>query len=141
MASLNKVFLMGNLTRDPELRYTPQGTAVVNLGLAVNRYFKDKTGQNQKDTCFINVIVWGQMAEVCNQYLHKGRPIIVEGRLQSRNWKDNEGRNRTTIEVISENVQFMPQRVKEESKDIDLGAEPQEIPNIGNGEEEHGEVN
>ncbi|MFA6281219.1 MAG: single-stranded DNA-binding protein [Candidatus Omnitrophota bacterium] len=124
MASLNKVFLMGNLTRDPELRYTPQGAAVVNLGLAVNRYYKDKSGQNQQDTCFINVAVWGQMAEVCNQYLQKGRQIIVEGRLQSRNWKDNEGKNRTTIEVKADNVQFMPNRAKEEAKEVDLGEAP-----------------
>lgn len=141
MASLNKVFLMGNLTRDPELRYTPQGTAVVNLGLAVNRFFKDKTGQNQKDTCFINIIVWGQMAEVCNQYLAKGRQIVVEGRLQSRSWKDNEGKNRTTIEVRADNVQFMPNRVKEETKDVDLGEEPQEAPNPESNNEQPGEVN
>lgn len=150
---MNKVFLMGNLTRDPELRYTPQGTAVVNLGLAVNRFFKDKSGQNQKDTCFINVIVWGQMAEVCNQYLAKGRQIVVEGRLQSRSWKDNEGKNRTTIEVRADNVQFMPSRVKEQTKDVDLGEEPQTqtqaqaLPepepesNSENTNEEPGEVN
>lgn len=141
MANFNKVFLMGNLTRDPELRYTPQGTAVVNLGLAVNRFFKDKSGQNQKDTCFINVIVWGQMAEVCNQYLAKGRQILVEGRLQSRSWKDNEGKNRTTIEVRADNVQFMPARAKEETKDVDLGEEPQDVPSPENNNEEPGEVN
>jgi single-strand DNA-binding protein len=141
MASLNKVFLMGNLTRDPELRYTPQGTAVVNLGLAVNRFFKDKSGQNQKDTCFINVIVWGQMAEVCNQYLAKGRQIMIEGRLQSRSWKDNEGKNRTTIEVRADNVQFMQPRAKEETKDVDLGEAPQEVADLENTNEEPGEVN
>ncbi len=141
MASLNKVFLMGNLTRDPELRYTPQGAAVVNLGLAVNRFFKDKSGQNQKDTCFINVIVWGQMAEVCNQYLAKGRQIIVEGRLQSRSWKDNEGKNRTTIEVKADNVQFMQPRAKEETKNVDLGEAPQEVADLENTSEESGEVN
>lgn len=143
MASLNKVFLMGNLTRDPELRYTPAGAAVVNLGLAVNRYFKSKDGQNQKDTCFINVIVWGQMAEVCNQYLQKGRQVIVEGRLQSRNWKDNEGKNRTTIEVKADNVQFMQPRAKDENKEIDLGEEPAQSSGIESSEinEESGEVN
>lgn len=142
MASFNKVFLMGNLTRDPELRYTPQGTAVVNLGLAANRFFKDKSGQNQQETCFINVIVWGQMAEVCNQYLAKGRQILVEGRLQSRSWKDNEGKNRTTIEVRADNVQFMTPRAKEETKEVDLGEAPQEAPSSDlNNNEEPGEVN
>ncbi|MFA5270716.1 MAG: single-stranded DNA-binding protein [Candidatus Omnitrophota bacterium] len=140
MASLNKVFLMGNLTRDPELRYTPQGAAVVNLGLAVNRYYKDKSGQNQQDTCFLNVIVWGQMAEVCNQYLQKGRQIIVEGRLQSRSWKDNDGKNRTTIEVKADNVQFMSNRAKEETKEVDLGEAPAESTGAEHNEEQ-GEVN
>ena len=73
MVSLNKIFLIGNLTKDPELRYTPQGTAVATLRLAVNTQFKDKTGEAKKDTCFVNVVVWGQLAEVCNQYLEKGR--------------------------------------------------------------------
>lgn len=141
MASLNKVFLMGNLTRDPELRYTPQGAAVVNLGLAVNRYYKDKNGQNQQDTCFINVIVWGPMAEVCNQYLQKGRQVIVEGRLQSRSWKDNEGKNRTTIEVKADNVQFMQNKAKEETKEVDLGGEPAELTATERNNEEQGEVN
>jgi len=141
MASLNKVFLIGNLTRDPELRYTPQGTAVTNLGIAVNRFFKDKTGQKQQDTCFLTVVVWGQMAEVCNQYLQKGRQVCVEGRLQSRSWKDNEGKNRSTIEVRADNVQFMSPRAKEESKEIDLGQEPEEVVHLENNQDQEvGEV-
>ncbi|MBU2102840.1 MAG: single-stranded DNA-binding protein [Candidatus Omnitrophota bacterium] len=128
MANFNKVILIGNLTRDPELRYTPQGTAVTNLGLAVNRTFKDKSGQNQQDVCFLTVVVWGKMAEVCNQYLQKGRQVCIEGRLQSRSWQDNEGKKRTTIEVCAENVQFMPRPVKEETREIDLGEEPKDAP-------------
>lgn len=131
MINLNKVFLIGNLTRDPELRYTPQGTAVTTLRLAVNRSFKDKTGQMQKDTCFVNVVVWAQMAEVCNQYLQKGRQVFIEGRLQSRSWQDKEGKNRNVIEVVAMRVQFMPQAVRKETQeqgpDVDLGDEPEAV--------------
>jgi len=125
MVNFNKVFIIGNLTRDPELRYTPQGTAVTTLRVAINTPFKDKNGQLQRDTCFINVVVWGQMAEICNQYLQKGRQIFVEGRLISRSWQDNEGRSRSTIEVRAQRVQFMPRTAREEGKEIDLGEEPQ----------------
>ena len=108
MVSLNRVCLVGNLTRDPELRYTPQGTAVTTLRLAANSPFKDKSGQTQKETCFVNVVVWAQMAEVCNQYLQKGRPVFIEGRLQSRSWQDSEGKNRSTLEIKASRVQFLP---------------------------------
>ncbi|MBU1124405.1 MAG: single-stranded DNA-binding protein [Candidatus Omnitrophica bacterium] len=107
MANFNKVFLMGNLTKDPELRYTPQGTAVVNLRLAVNRRFRTKTQEFKDETCFITVVAWSKQAEVCNQYLQKGRPVFVEGRLQSRSWEDAAGQKRTTIEVVAERVQFL----------------------------------
>ena len=107
MASLNKVLLIGNLTKDPELRYTPGGVAVANLRLAVNRRYKDKTGEWKEDTCFITVTAWDKQAEVCNQYLQKGRPIFVEGRLQSRSWETNDGQKRTTIDVRAERIQFL----------------------------------
>lgn len=107
MASLNRVLLIGNLTKDPELRYTPQGTAVVNLRLAVNRKFKDKNQELKEETCFITAVVWDKQAETCNQYLHKGSPIFVEGRLQSRSWDDNAGQKRSVIEVRVERVQFL----------------------------------
>lgn len=109
MASLNKVLLIGNLTKDPELRYTPQGIAVVNLRMAVNRKFKDKAGQLKDETCFITVVAWDKQAEVCNQYLQKGRPIFVEGRLQSRSWEDQNGQKRNTIDIRAERVQFLGQ--------------------------------
>ncbi|MDD5070455.1 MAG: single-stranded DNA-binding protein [Candidatus Omnitrophica bacterium] len=132
MINLNKVFVVGNLTRDPELRYTPTGTAVSTLRIAVNTSFKDKTGQLQKDTCFINVVVWAQMAEVCNQYLQKGSQVLVDGRLQSRSWQDNDGKNRSTIEIRANRVQFMPKTAKEQdNKDnIDLGDEPETVLNL-----------
>ncbi|MDD5238426.1 MAG: single-stranded DNA-binding protein [Candidatus Omnitrophica bacterium] len=107
MASLNKVFLMGNLTKDPELRYTPQGTAVVNLRLAVNRKFRTKTEEWKEETCFITAVVWNKQAETCNQYLQKGRNVFIEGRLQSRSWEDNAGQKRSVIEVRAERVQFL----------------------------------
>jgi len=107
MANFNKVLLMGNLTKDPELRYTPQGIAVANLRLAVNRRFRNKNQELKEETCFITAVVWDKQAETCNQYLHKGSPIFVEGRLQSRSWEDNAGQKRSVIEVRAERVQFL----------------------------------
>ena len=107
MAFLNRVFLIGNLTRDPELRYTPQGTAVVNLRLAVNRRFRTRSGEDKSETCFITVVAWDKQAETCNQYLRKGRAVFIEGRLQSRDFEDNSGQKRSVIEVRAERVQFL----------------------------------
>ena len=107
MASYNKVLLMGNLTKDPELRYTPQGAAVANLRMAVNRKYKDKNQELKEEVCFITAVVWNKQAETCNQYLHKGSGLFVEGRLQSRSWEDNTGAKRSVIEVRAERVQFM----------------------------------
>jgi single-strand DNA-binding protein len=126
MVNFNRVLLVGNLTRDPELRYTPQGTAVATLRMAVNTPFKDKAGQFQKETCFINVVVWAQAAESCNQYLQKGSSVFVEGRLMSRSWKDNEDKTRSVIEVRAVKVQFMPKSAPQDGKSADLGEEPQE---------------
>ena len=107
MANLNRVLLIGNLTKDPELRYTPQGTAVVNLRMAVNRKYRDKSQEMKEDTCFLTVVVWDKQAETCNQYLRKGSPVFVEGRLQSRSWEDNAGQKRSVVEVRAERVQFL----------------------------------
>lgn len=107
MANLNRVFLIGNLTRDPELRYTPSGMAVTNLRLAVNHRFKDRSGELKQDTCFVNIVVWDKQAETSNQYLQKGRSVLIEGRLQSRSWQDNEGKNRSVIEVRADRVVFL----------------------------------
>ncbi|MDD4954273.1 MAG: single-stranded DNA-binding protein, partial [Candidatus Omnitrophica bacterium] len=90
-----------------ELRYTPQGAAVVNLRLAVNRKFKNKEQELKEETCFITAVVWSKQAEACNQYLHKGSPVFVEGRLQSRSFEDNTGAKRNVIEVRAERVQFL----------------------------------
>ncbi len=107
MASYNKVLLMGNLTKDPELRYTPSGAAVANLRLAVNRRYKDKNQELKEEVCFITAVVWNKQAETCNQYLHKGSSVFIEGRLQSRSWEDNTGAKRNVIEVRAERVQFL----------------------------------
>lgn len=107
MANLNKVFLIGNLTRDPELRYTPGGTAVANLGIAVNRRFKDSSGELKEEVCFLTVTVWDKQAEACCQYLSKGRPVFVEGVLQSRFWETTDGQKRSAIDVRAERVQFL----------------------------------
>jgi len=109
MASFNRVFLMGNLTKDPELRYTPQGVAVANLRLAVNRKYRTKTQETKEEVCFITVVVWNKQAESCNQYLHKGSPLFVEGMLQSRSWDDASGQKRSVVEVRADRVQFLGQ--------------------------------
>ena len=107
MANLNKVFIIGNLTRDPELRYTPGGTAVVNLRMATNRRYKDKSGEAKQEVCFLTVVAWDKQAEVCNQYLHKGSPLFVEGRIQSRSWDGADGKKRNVIEIRAERIQFL----------------------------------
>jgi len=132
VVNVNKVLLVGNLTKDPELRYTPQGTAVATLRIAVNTPFKDKSGETKRDTCFVNVIAWGQLAEICNQYLEKGRSIFVEGRLVSRSWQNSEGKSRSVIEVRATSVQFMPKGVRQEAKEVDLGDEPEEPVGLDN---------
>lgn len=114
-ANLNKVFLMGNLTRDPELRYVPSGTAVANFSLAVNRQYKGTTGEKKEEVSFIRVVVWGKMAEICGEYLSKGRPVLVEGRLQSRSWEGQDGQKRSALDVIANNVQFLGSRDKQSS--------------------------
>jgi len=107
MASLNKVLLIGNLTRDPELRYTPSGTAICNFSLAINTFYNDKAGQQQRDTCFMRVTVWGKSGESCAHHLVKGRPVFVEGRLRSRNWESEDGQKKSSIEVVADRVQFL----------------------------------
>lgn len=123
MANVNKVFLIGNLTKDPELRYTPQGTAVVNLRIAVNRRFRDKNQELKEETCFLTVVVWDKQAETCNQYLHKGSPVFIEGRLQSRSWEDNAGQKRSALEVRAERVQFLGPINKGNAPSVDEGTQ------------------
>jgi len=108
MAALNKVFLMGNLTRDPELRYTPQGTAVSSFGLATTRRWKSPDGQEREDTVFVDVNAFGRQAEVISEYMTKGRPIFIEGRLKLDQWNDKEtGAKRSKLTVTVEGFQFL----------------------------------
>jgi single-strand DNA-binding protein len=110
MASFNKVILMGNLTRDPELRVTPKGTAVCQIGVAVNQSYKDKDGNAREETTFVDVDVFGRQAEVIAKYLTKGRPILVEGRLKLDSWETKEGEKRSKLKVVLENFQFVGSR-------------------------------
>lgn len=131
MANLNKVFLIGNLTRDPEKRYTPGGTAVANLGIAVNRKFKDSTGELKEEVCFLTVTVWDKQAEACCQYLSKGKPVFVEGVLQSRFWETPEGQKRSAIDVRAERVQFLGSygggKDKGKEEDVDVASQQEEV--------------
>ncbi len=110
MANLNKVFLIGNITRQPELRYTPGGSAVTTLGVAVNRRFKDSSGALKEEVTFVDVSVFSKQAEACAQYLQKGSPVFVEGRLHLRKWETPEGQTRTKLDVTAERVQFLGKR-------------------------------
>jgi single-strand DNA-binding protein len=108
MASFNKVILLGNLTRDPEVRYTPKGTAVTDLGLAVNRSYTAENGEKREEVTFVDVTFWGRTAEVAGEYLKKGRPVFVEGRLQLDSWDDKQsGQKRSKLKVIGENMQML----------------------------------
>lgn len=110
MPNLNKVMLMGNLTRDPELRFTQNNTAVTKLGLAVNRRWRNQSGEQQEETCFVDCTAFGRTGEVLNQYLKKGRPVFIEGRLHLNQWQDKEGQNRSKMEVIIESFEFIDSR-------------------------------
>ncbi len=112
MANLNKVFLMGNLTRNPELRYTPSGTAVASFGLAVNRNWTGQDGEKKTEVCFVDISAFGRTAEVINEYLSKGNPIFVEGRLQFNQWETKDGQKRSTLRVVAENFQFIGSATK-----------------------------
>jgi len=107
MPDLNKVFLAGRLTRDPELRYLPSGTAVCKMGLAVSRFYKTRDGEKREETLFINITAWGKTGEFCNEYLRKGRPILVEGQLRSNDYVDKEGNKRTGFEISADRIQQM----------------------------------
>jgi single-strand DNA-binding protein len=106
MANFNKVFLMGNLTRDPELRYTPSGTPVCEFGLAVNRTYTTSNGEQREDTCFVDVTMWGRRGVVISEYFIKGRPIFIEGRLNYDSWETADGR-RSRLTVVAENFEFI----------------------------------
>jgi len=109
---LNKTLVVARLTKDPEMRYTPSGEAVINLRLASSRYYKSKTGEKKEETCFLTAVVWGKRAENCNTQLKKGSAVFIEGRLQSRSWEGQDGKKNYATDLLVEDIQFMD-RTKE----------------------------
>jgi len=109
-ASLNKVLLIGNLTRDPELRYTPSGAAVCTFGIATNRFYVASDGTKKEEAEFIKIVSWNKLAELCSQLLSKGRKVYVEGRLQTRSWETPDGQNRQTTEVVIDDMRILDSR-------------------------------
>jgi single-strand DNA-binding protein len=108
MASFNKVILLGNLTRDPEVRYTPKGSAVCDLGIAVNRVYTTDSGEKREEVTYVDVVLWARLAEIAGEYLKKGRPIFIEGRLQMDSWDDKQtGQKRTKLRVVGETMQLL----------------------------------
>ena len=107
MANVNKVFLIGNLTRDPELRYTPQGTAVGEFGLAINRQWKGPNGEKKEEVCFVDCQAWARGAEIISEYCKKGSSLFVEGRLKLDSWEGKDGQKRSRMRVVVENFQFL----------------------------------
>jgi single-strand DNA-binding protein len=111
MASFNKVILLGNLTRDPEVRYTPKGSAVCDLGIAVNRVYTTEGGERREEVTFVDVVLWARLAEIAGEYLKKGRPVFIEGRLQMDSWDDKQtGQKRSKLRVVGESMQLLGSR-------------------------------
>jgi single-strand DNA-binding protein len=135
--SLNKVQLIGNLTRDPELRYTPQGTAVCTLGLATNRSWVTESGEKKEDTEFHRLVAWNKLAELCSQLLFKGRKVFVEGRLQTRQWQGQDGNQRQTTEIVISDMIILDSRRAPGEGTVTEGAVPEETsPDLASGSEE-----
>ncbi|MBU1693647.1 MAG: single-stranded DNA-binding protein [Verrucomicrobia bacterium] len=119
MAAMNKVLLVGNVTRDPEIQRTPSGSSVLDLGVAVSENYKGKDGQVVQSTCFTDVVVWGRQAESCAQYLAKGSPVMVEGRLQLDQWKTEAGENRSKLKIHAQRIQFLGRGRREEPEPVE----------------------
>lgn len=114
MASLNKVFLIGNLTRDPDLKYTADGTAICNFGIAVNESFKGKDGEKKEKVGFYDVVVWGKSAENANSYLAKGRAVMIEGKLDYSTWETDDGAKRSKVSIVAQNIQYLSSPISQE---------------------------
>ena len=128
--SLNKVMLIGNLTRDPELRYTPAGTAVVSFGLATNRGWTTESGEKKEETEFHRIVAWNKLAELCSQLLTKGRKIYVEGRLQTRSWQGQDGVQRTSTEIVIDDMIILDSRRMEADMASTLSAQQPVAPTV-----------
>jgi single-strand DNA-binding protein len=123
MAGINKVILIGNLGKDPELRYTPGGQAVASFSLATSEKWRDKDGVMQDKTEWHNIVVWGRQAEVAKEYLAKGKQVYIEGRIQTRSWEDKEGNKRYTTEIVGQRMQFLGTRDSGKETPSDMPAE------------------
>ncbi len=131
MASVNKVILIGNLGKDPELRYTPSGTAVGNFNIATNEVWTDKNGEKQTRTEWHRIVTWGKLAETCGEFLVKGKQVYVEGSIQTRSWDDKEGNKRTTTEVRAQRVVMLgraEERAMEEAMPVEEKSEDSDVP-------------
>ena len=128
MTSLNKVILLGNLTRDPELRYAPNSTPVTRFGLTVNTSRTKQDDERRKEVCFVDIVAFGRQAETASEYLSKGRPALVEGRLQWRSWEGQDGQKRSKHEVIAERIQFMPRGREEGTERTSAGPSMERTP-------------
>ncbi|HUW24097.1 MAG TPA: single-stranded DNA-binding protein [Patescibacteria group bacterium] len=133
--SLNKVQLIGNLTRDPELRYTPQGTAVCTLGLATNRSWTTESGEKREETEFHRIVAWNKLAELCSQLLFKGRKVYVEGRLQTRTWAAQDGSQRQATEIVIEEMIILDSRQAEAEREMAPAATEPPVPETPPAEE------
>ena len=143
MANLNKVLLLGNLTRDPELRHTPKGTAVAELGIALKRRTQDGNGGWKDETTYVDVTTWGSSAENAHKYLSKGRAIMIEGRLHLDTWEDKEtGQKRNKLKVVAENIQFLPDgKCKSSSSDREPATRSDGLPINGASVDDYDEDN
>jgi len=128
MASLNRVILVGNLTKDPEVKSTPDGTSVANLRMAVNRPWTNKQGEREAD--YFTIVAWRKLAELCSQYLSKGSPVAIEGRLQTRSWETQEGQKRSTVEIVADNIQFLSRGAGGNDYQADQSSSQQDSSNL-----------
>jgi single-strand DNA-binding protein len=120
---LNKVMIIGHLGRDPEMRYTPSGRPVASFSVAVSRNWKSSNGERKSETEWFKIVAWGRLAEICKEYLHKGQQVYIEGRLQTRQWEDKEGQQRTSVEVVANEMTMLGER-REKGMSDNLSAEP-----------------
>ena len=125
---LNKVMIIGNLARDPEMRYTPSGRPVTNFSVATNRSWNTADGERRTETEWFNIVAWGNLAEICNQYLAKGRQVYIEGRLQSRSWEDNEGKRHTAVEIVANEMIMLDKRQSSDEQPDEPEANEDEFP-------------
>jgi len=125
---LNKVMIIGRLGRDPEMRYTPSGRPVTTFSVATSRSWSTSDGERRTETEWFNVVAWGSLAEICNQYLVKGQQVYVEGRLQSRNWEDNDGRRHTSVEVVANEMIMLDKRRSPDDQPDESEADEDEFP-------------